>query len=400
MTEEKPGPNGYRQRTNLVRGGTRRSNFQETSEGIFATSGYVYKSAEEAEAAFKGENKNYIYSRFSNPTVTMFEERMALLEGMPACRATASGMAAVFASLACLVRAGDRIVASRALFGSCLFVITDILPRYGIEVTLVDGTDLDQWEKALAKGARAAFLETPSNPGLEVIDLRAVSELVHRAGGRLIVDNVFASPVLQKPNRLGADVVVYSATKHIDGQGRVLGGAILGDPEYMDEHLRMFLRHTGPSLSPFNAWTLLKGLETLELRVTAMCRAANEIATWLAGRGDLGRVVYPGLSDHPQHALAAAQMSGFGTVVGFEVPGGKAGAFRFLNALRLVDISNNLGDAKSLVTHPATTTHQRIPEAERNSLGITAGYVRLSVGLEDPDDLREDLERALAAATG
>ncbi len=400
MTEEKPGPNGYRQRTNLVRGGTRRSNFQETSEGIFATSGYVYKSAEEAEAAFKGENKNYIYSRFSNPTVTMFEERMALLEGMPACRATASGMAAVFASLACLVRAGDRIVASRALFGSCLFVITDILPRYGIEVTLVDGTDLDQWEKALAKGARAAFLETPSNPGLEVIDLRAVSELVHRAGGRLIVDNVFASPVLQKPNRLGADVVVYSATKHIDGQGRVLGGAILGDPEYMDEHLRMFLRHTGPSLSPFNAWILLKGLETLELRVTAMCRAANEIATWLAGRGDLGRVVYPGLSDHPQHALAAAQMSGFGTVVGFEVPGGKAGAFRFLNALRLVDISNNLGDAKSLVTHPATTTHQRIPEAERNSLGITAGYVRLSVGLEDPDDLREDLERALAAATG
>lgn len=392
--------NGYRPRTNLVRGGLERSNFQETSEAVFTTSGYVYGSAEEAEAAFKGENANYIYSRFSNPTVTMFERRMALAEGMESCRATASGMAAVFTSLACLVRSGDRVVASRALFGSCLYVITDVLPRFGVDVTLVDGTDLGQWERALAQPTRAVFLETPSNPGLEIIDLAAVADLTHKAGGRLIVDNVFASPVLQKPIRLGADVVVYSATKHIDGQGRVLGGAIMGDPEYMDEHLRMFLRHTGPALSPFNAWVLLKGLETLDLRVRAMCASAGEIATWLQDRGGLARIVYPGLESHPHHALAKRQMSGFGTVLGFEVPGGKAGAFRFLNALKLVDISNNLGDAKSLITHPATTTHQRLPEEERNQLGITEGYLRLSVGLEDVEDLKDDIERAIKAAAG
>jgi len=392
--------NGYRPRTNLVRGGLERSNFQETSEAVFTTSGYVYGSAEEAEAAFKGENANYIYSRFSNPTVTMFERRMALAEGMESCRATASGMAAVFTSLACLVRSGDRVVASRALFGSCLYVITDVLPRFGVDVTLVDGTDLGQWERALAQPTRAVFLETPSNPGLEIIDLAAVADLTHKAGGRLIVDNVFASPVLQKPIRLGADVVVYSATKHIDGQGRVLGGAIMGDPEYMDEHLRMFLRHTGPALSPFNAWVLLKGLETLDLRVRAMCASAGEIATWLQDRGGLARIVYPGLESHPHHALAKRQMSGFGTVLGFEVPGGKAGAFRFLNALKLVDISNNLGDAKSLITHPATTTHQRLPEEERNQLGITQGYLLLSVGLEDVEDLKDDIERALKAAAG
>jgi O-succinylhomoserine sulfhydrylase len=392
--------NGYRPRTNLVRGGLERSNFQETSEAVFTTSGYVYGSAEEAEAAFKGENANYIYSRFSNPTVAMFERRMALAEGMESCRATASGMAAVFTSLACLVCSGDRVVASRALFGSCLYVITDVLPRFGVDVTLVDGTDLDQWERALAQPTRAVFLETPSNPGLDIIDLAAVAELTHKAGGRLIVDNVFASPVLQKPIRLGADVVVYSATKHIDGQGRVLGGAIMGDPEYMDEHLRMFLRHTGPALSPFNAWVLLKGLETLDLRVRAMCASAGEIATWLQDRGGLARIVYPGLESHTHHALAKRQMSGFGTVLGFEVPGGKAGAFRFLNALKLVDISNNLGDAKSLITHPATTTHQRLPEEERNQLGITQGYLRLSVGLEDVEDLKDDIERALKAAAG
>lgn len=398
MTDSKPADRSYRPRTNMVRGGLARSEFQETCEGIFATSGYVYANAEEAEAAFKGENAKFIYSRFSNPTVNMFEKRMALVEGVDGCRATASGMAAVFASLACMVRAGDRIVASRALFGSCLYVISDILPRYGVEVTLVDGADLGQWETALAKGARAAFLETPSNPGLEVIDLPAVADLVHKAGGRLVVDNVFASPALQKPRQFGADVVVYSATKHIDGQGRVLGGAILGDQQYMEDHLRMFLRHTGPSLSPFNAWILLKGLETLELRVRAMCETAGRIASWLDSRADLTRIVYPGLASHPQHALAKRQMSGFGTVLGFEVPGGKAGAFRFLNALELMDISNNLGDAKSLVTHPATTTHQRLSEDERNHLGITQGYVRLSVGLEDPDDLMEDIERALKAA--
>ncbi len=400
MSDQDKGTGPFRPRTNLVRGGLERSNFQETSEAIFATSGYVYGSAEEAEAAFKGENPNYIYSRFSNPTVTMFERRMALAEGMDTCRATASGMAAVFASLACLVRAGDRVVASRALFGSCLYVISDILPRFGVDVTLVDGADLGQWERALSKPVRAAFLETPSNPGLEIIDLAAVAELTHKAGGRLIVDNVFASPILQKPKQLGADVVVYSATKHIDGQGRVLGGAILGDAEYMDEHLRMFLRHTGPALSPFNAWVLLKGLETLELRVQAMCASAGQIAAWMQDRGGLARVVYPGLESHPQHALAKRQMSGFGTVVGFEVPGGKAGAFRFLNALKLVDISNNLGDAKSLVTHPATTTHQRLPEEEQNQLGITQGYVRLSVGLEDVEDLKDDIDRALKACAG
>jgi O-succinylhomoserine sulfhydrylase len=404
MSEPKSGTgpkeSNYRTRTNLVRGGQMRTEFQETCEGLFATSGYVYSNAEEAEAAFKGENDKYIYSRFSNPTVTMFEQRMALAEGMESCRSAASGMAAVFASLACLAGTGDRIVASRALFGSCLYVVSEILPRFGIDVTLVDGTDLGQWEKALAKPVCAALVETPSNPGLEIIDLPAVADLVHKAGGRLVVDNVFASPVLQKPHALGADVVVYSATKHIDGQGRVLGGAILGDPEYMEDHLRMFLRHTGPSLSPFNAWILLKGLETLDLRVRAMCQVAGEIATWMAARPDLARVAYPGLTSHPQHALAAKQMSGFGTVVGFEIPGGKEAAFRFLNALRLIDISNNLGDTKSLVTHPATTTHQRLSEEARAHLGIAQGYVRLSVGLEDPEDLREDIDQALKAATG
>ncbi|MDH3241238.1 MAG: O-succinylhomoserine sulfhydrylase [Alphaproteobacteria bacterium] len=398
MTEDAKGPSGYRLQTNLVRGGTERSEFQETSEAIFATSGYIYKTAEEAESAFKGENAKYIYSRFSNPTVTMFEKRMALLEGNDACRATATGMAAVFASLMCMLKAGDHVVASRALFGSCLYVVGDILPRYGIEVDIVDGTDLGQWEKALGRPTQAVFLETPSNPGLEVIDLEAVADLTHKAGGRLLVDNVFASPVLQKPLTLGADVVVYSATKHIDGQGRVLGGAILGDPEYMDEHLRMFLRHTGPALSPFNAWTLLKGLETLDVRVRAMCTTATGIAEWMAGRSDLARVIYPGLESHPQRALVEKQMSGPGTLIGFEVPGGKDAAFRFLNALNVFDISNNLGDAKSLVTHPATTTHQRLSEEERTALGITPGYVRISVGLEDPADLMEDIDQALAKA--
>lgn len=398
MTEEAKGPNGFRPKTNLVRGGTDRSEFQETSEAIFATSGYIYKTAEEAESAFQGENANYIYSRFSNPTVTMFENRMALLEGNDACRATATGMAAVFASLMCMLKAGDHVVASRALFGSCLYVVSDILPRYGIEVDIVDGTDLGQWEKALSRPTQAVFLETPSNPGLEVIDLESVADLTHKAGGRLVVDNVFASPILQKPLTLGADVVVYSATKHIDGQGRVLGGAILGDPEYMDEHLRMFLRHTGPALSPFNAWTLLKGLETLDIRVHTMSATATRLAEWMAGRDDLPRVVFPGLESHPQRALVEKQMSGPGTVIGFEVPGGKEGAFNFLNALNLLDISNNLGDAKSLVTHPATTTHQRLSEEEREALGITPGYVRISVGLEDADDLMEDIDQALCHA--
>ncbi len=338
MSDDAKGANGLRPRTNLVRGGTNRSEFQETSEAIFATSGYIYRSAEEAEGAFKGENDKFIYSRFANPTVGMFEERMALLEGNDSCRATTTGMAAVFTSLMCVLKAGDRMVASRALFGSCLFVISEIIPRYGIEVELVDGTDLGQWRQALSRPTKAVFVETPSNPGLEVIDLEAVAELTHKAGGRLMVDNVFASPVLQKPMAFGADVVIYSATKHIDGQGRVLGGAILGDPEFMEDHLSAFLRHTGPALSPFNAWILLKGLETLEIRVKAMCENTDEIHTWMAARPDLARVVYPGSDDHPQRALVKKQMSGSGTLIGFEVPGGKESAFKFLNALRLIDI--------------------------------------------------------------
>jgi O-succinylhomoserine sulfhydrylase len=384
-----------RPRTLLVRGGLKRSQFQETSEAIFATSGYVYDNAEEAELAFKGEKSRYIYSRFSNPTVGMFEERLAALEGAPVCRATASGMSAVFAAMACYARAGDRIVAPRALFGSCLFVLTDILPRYGIETVIIDGTDLKQWEQALSKPTRCIFLETPSNPTLEVVDLPAVSKLAHAVGAKVIVDNVFASPILQKPLELGADVVVYSATKHIDGQGRVLGGAILGDAEFMEEHLRLFLRHTGPSLSPFNAWTLLKGLETLELRMKQHCANALEAAQFLETRKEVTRTLFPWLKSHPQYELARAQMSGPSNVISFEIAGGKAGAFRFLNALTMIDISNNLGDAKSLINHPATTTHQRLAEEERAHLGISPGLVRLSVGLEDIEDIKEDIAQAL-----
>jgi O-succinylhomoserine sulfhydrylase len=396
-TPEHDTPN-WRPRTLLVRGGLKRSEFQETSEAIFTTSGYIYKTAEEAEQTFKGETNRYIYSRFSNPTVGMFEQRLAALEGAPICRATASGMSAVFAALACYVRAGDRVVAPRALFGSCLFILTDILPRYGVETILVDGTDLKQWEQALSKPARCIFLETPSNPTLEVVDLKAVSKLAHTAGAKVIVDNVFASPILQRPLELGADVVVYSATKHIDGQGRILGGAILGAGEYMEEHLRTFLRHTGPSLSAFNAWVLLKGLETLDLRVRQQCTTALALAQFLETRKDVARTLYPGLKSHPQYALAQAQMSGPGTMISFEVTGGKAGAFRFLNALKLIDISNNLGDAKSLINHAATTTHQRLTEEARAHLGITPGLLRLSVGLEDPEDIKEDLARALDCA--
>lgn len=385
----------WRTQTKLVRGGLKRSEFGETSEGLFLTSGFTYPTAESAETTFKGESDRYIYSRFSNPTVGMYEQRLALLEGAPVARATASGMAAVFAALACYVRAGDRVVASRALFGGCHYVITDILPRYGVAVELVDGTKSDQWEKALAKPVKAVFLESPSNPGLEVLDIPLIAGLTHKAGGRLIVDNVFASPILQKPLQLGADVVVYSATKHIDGQGRVLGGAILGDAEYMEEHLRLFLRHTGPSLSPFNAWVLLKGLETLELRIQQHCANALETAQFLETRKEVTRTLFPWLKSHPQYELARAQMSGPSNVISFEIAGGKAGAFRFLNALKMIDISNNLGDAKSLINHPATTTHQRLAEDERAHLGISPGLLRLSVGLEDVDDIKEDIAQAL-----
>jgi O-succinylhomoserine sulfhydrylase len=388
----------WRARTKAVRGGTRRSEFGETSEAIFATSGFIYDAAEEAEGAFKDQNDRFIYSRFSNPTVDMFQERMCLIENAPACRATATGMAAVFASMACMIRAGDHVVGSRAVFGSCLFILTDILPRYGVQTTIVDGTDLDQWADALKRPTRCVFIETPSNPGLDIIDIAEVSRLAHAAGAKVIIDNVFASPILQRPMEFGADIVVYSATKHIDGQGRCLGGAILGDEDYCNNVLKPFMRHTGPSMSPFNAWVLLKGLETLELRIGQHCRNTAEVANFLTGQKGVGRVLYPGLASHPQHALAKRQMKDFGNVISFDIEGGKQRAFRFLNALRLIDISNNLGDAKSLVTHPATTTHQRLKPEERARLGIGDGMVRLSVGLEDPEDVKEDIVQALANA--
>ena len=381
--------------TRLVRGGTRRSQFGETSEALFLTSGYVYEDAETAEARFKGEREGFVYSRFGNPTVAMFEERLALIEGAEACRGTASGMAAVYFALMSLVKAGDHVVASRALFGSCHDIVSILLPRFGVETTLVDGTDLEQWRRALKPTTKAVFLETPSNPMLEIIDLEAVAKLAHAVGARVVVDNVFASPLLQRPLALGADIVVYSATKHIDGQGRCLGGAILGPERYVVDELTPFLRNTGPSLSPFNAWVLLKSLETLSLRVERMSQSAATIAGWLVAQRGVERVHYPFLDSHPQAALARRQMSAGGSVVTLEIAGGKAGAFRFLNRLRLFDISNNLGDAKSLVTHPATTTHQRLTPAERAELGITDGLVRLSIGLEDVDDLSEDLAAAL-----
>ena len=390
-------PENARLSTQLVHGGTLRSQNLETSEAIYMTSGYVYGSAEEAEAAFANDGSRFVYSRYANPTVAMFEERLRLIEGAEVCRATASGMAAVFAALACQLKAGDRLVASRALFGSCLHIVNTVLPRYGIRTELVDGRDLGAWQRRLAEPAKAVFLETPSNPTLELIDLKAVAELAHGAGALLVVDNVFATPLLQKPLALGADVVVYSATKHIDGQGRSLGGAILCSKSFMADHLAQFLRHTGPALSPFNAWLMLKGLETLSLRVQQHCRNALEVAAFLDKHPKVERALYPGLESHPQHALAQRQMAAGGNLVAFITTGGKSGAFRFQNALRIVKISNNLGDAKSLITHPATTTHQRLSPEEKQALGIDPALVRLSVGLEDPADVIEDLDRALAA---
>ena len=383
--------------TRMVRGATARSEFCETNEAIFMTSGYVYESAEEAEQSFNGEKDRFVYSRFRNPTVEMFEKRLTLIEGAEECRATASGMAAVFASLACQLKAGDRLVASRALFGSCQYICAELLPRFGIKVDFVDGRDLGRWREALSRPATAVFLESPSNPGLEVIDIKAVCALAHQAGAVVVVDNVFATPVLQKPLEFGADIVVYSATKHIDGQGRCLGGAILGTKTFITEKLTPFLRHTGPSLSPFNAWVLLKGLETLELRVARHCDNALKVARVMEGRSEIKRLLYPGLASHPQHALAMGQMSAGGSVVAFEVAGGKAGAFRFLNNLKLIDISNNLGDAKSLICHPATTTHQRLTPEARAEVGITDSFIRLSVGLENAEDLIADITQALQA---
>jgi len=397
MSAPTPLPDNSHLATVLVHGGGLRSQHLETSEAVYMTSGYVYGSAEEAESAFANDGQRYVYSRYANPTVSMFEERLRLIESAEVCRATASGMAAVFAALASVVKTGDRLVASRALFGSCLHIVKNILPRYGVETETVDGRDLEAWRRALSKPTKLVFCETPSNPTLELVDLEAVAKLTHDAGGLLVVDNVFATPLLQRPLRLGADVVVYSATKHIDGQGRSLGGAVLGSRKFVTDHLAPFLRHTGPSISPFNAWLLVKGLETLPLRVQQHCRNAAEVAAFLEKHPKVVRTLYPGLESHPQYQLARRQMTGSGNLVAFITGGGKAGAFRFQNALRIVKISNNLGDAKSLITHPATTTHQKLSPEEKSTLGIDEALVRLSVGLEDSADLIEDLDRALAA---
>lgn len=381
--------------TRLVHGGTLRSGFDETAEALFLNSGYVYASAEEAEESFDGTRERYVYSRFRNPTVQMFEDRLALLEGAEACRSTATGMAAIFASLACLVKAGDRVVGSRALFGSCTYILTDILPHWGVITDFVDPDDLEGWERALSQPTKAVLLETPSNPGLQLIDLPKVSALAHKAGAQVIVDNVFATPILQSPLQLGADIVVYSATKHIDGQGRCLGGAILGSKDYIENTLGVFLRHTGPSLSPFNAWVLLKGLETLELRVEKASRSAFALAQALEAEAGVARVAYPLLDSHPQKALAQAQMKAGGPMLAVEVKGGKAGAFLLLNRLKLAHISNNLGDSKTLACHPYTTTHQRLTPEDKVAQGITEGLLRVSVGLEDANDLIADFRQAL-----
>lgn len=391
-------PNKSHPTTLAVHGGINRSQFGETSEALFLTSGFVYDSAEQAEATFTGAASHYQYSRFGNPTVTMLEERLALIEGAETCRATATGMAAVHSALLSHLNAGDRLVASRALFGSCHWIVSTLLPRYGIAAEFVDGADLDQWRKAFSRPTAMVLLETPSNPMLEVIDLRAICDLAHAAGALVVVDNVFATPLLQKPLQLGADVVVYSATKHIDGQGRVLGGAVLGSRDWIEGTLQPFVRNTGPAISAFNAWMLLKGLETLSLRVDAMCRSAATLADLLGNRPEVARVWYPGRADHPQHALAMAQMSAGGTLVTFALQDKRA-AFRMMNALRIVSISNNLGDSKSLITHPATTTHMRLGVEERVRLGIGDGTVRFSVGLEDARDLAADLTQALERAS-
>lgn len=394
-TNDEPRP--LRPATAMVHAGTMRSGFGETSEALFLTQGFVYASAEAAEARFKGEEPGFVYSRYSNPTTRMFEERMMALEGAEDARATASGMAAVSSALQCAVKAGDHVVAARALFGSCRFIVETVLGRAGVDSTLVDGRDLDQWRAAVRPNTRLFFLESPTNPTLEVIDIAAVAEIAHAAGAVLVVDNVFATPMQQKPLELGADVVIYSATKHIDGQGRCLGGVILSSKEWIAENLQDFFRHTGPSLSPFNAWTLLKGLETLPLRVARQTETATRLADHLAAAPEIKRILYPGRPDHPDAAVIAKQMTGGSTLLAFDLQGGKEAAFRFCNALEIIKISNNLGDAKSLITHPATTTHKSLTPEARAELGIDDGLLRLSAGLEDPEDLLEDLDRALSA---
>lgn len=392
-------PADAKPRTRAVHGGTRRSQYGEVSEAIFLTQGFVYDSAEQAEARFidSGDDE-FIYARYGNPTVRMFEDRIAALEGTEDAFATASGMAAVNGALASMLRAGDHVVSAKALFGSCLYILEEVLTRYGVEVTFVDGTDLSQWRAAIRPDTKAVFFESMSNPTLEVIDIKGVSEIAHAVGALVVVDNVFATPVLQRSGDLGADVIVYSATKHIDGQGRCLGGVICGTKQFIRKVVEPYLKHTGGSLSPFNAWVMLKALETMDLRVRAQADAALTIAKALHGQRGLTRVVHPFLPDHPQHDLAHAQMEAGGTMIALEVEGGKEAAFRLLNALQIIVISNNLGDAKSIVTHPATTTHQRLTPDQRAALGISDGLLRLSVGLEDAGDLIADLEQALSVA--
>ncbi|MEZ5782688.1 MAG: O-succinylhomoserine sulfhydrylase [Rhizobiaceae bacterium] len=387
----------WKPQTVAVHSGTTRSSFGETSEALYLTQGYVYDSAEAAEARFKGEAPGFIYSRYANPTVDMFEKRMCQLEGAEDARATSSGMAAVSAALLCSVKAGDHVVAARALFGSCRWVVETLMPKYGIEATLVDGTDMANWQQAVRPNTKLFFLESPTNPTLEVIDIAALAEIANSIGARIVVDNVFSTPLYQKPLELGAHVVVYSATKHIDGQGRCLGGIILSDKKWIDENLHDYFRHTGPSLSPFNAWTLLKGLETLPLRVRQQTESAARIADFLADQKSIARVIYPGRADHPQADIIKKQMTGGSTLVCLEVAGGKEAAFRLQNGLKIIKISNNLGDAKSLITHPATTTHKNLSDQARAELGIGAGMLRLSVGLEDVDDLIADLDAALGS---
>ena len=388
-------PEDLHPETRLVHAGTLRSQFGETSEALFLTQGFVYDSAEQCEARFVGKEPGYLYSRFSNPTVNMFETRMASFEGAEAARATATGMAAVHNAVIGQVRAGDHVVAAKALFGSCRWVVEEFLPRFGVASTLVNGLDLDDWRRAVRPNTKVFFLESPTNPTLDVLDIGAIAAIAHDAGARLVVDNVFATPIFQSPLALGADCVVYSATKHIDGQGRCLGGIILGTEKFIQDHIHNLLRQTGPAMSPFNAWVLLKGLETLPLRVARQTANAAAVADLLAGHAKITRLIYPGRPDHPQAATVRKQMRGGSNLVAFEVAGGKPAAFRFLNALQLLRITNNLGDAKSLVTHPATTTHQRLTPQARAELGITDGLVRLSAGIEHPDDIAADLTAAL-----
>jgi O-succinylhomoserine sulfhydrylase len=389
-----------RPETLAIRAGLNRSQNAETSEALYMNSGFVFDSAEQADAAFTGDIDRYLYGRYANPTVTMLEQRLCALEGAEVCRATSSGMAAIFAAMACCLESGDRVVAGATLFGSSLHILGKILPKWGVHVDLVPPADLDAWEKALSTPAKVVFVETPTNPTLDIVDLKALSTLAHKAGAKVIVDNVVATPVLQRPLDLGCDVVVYSTTKHLDGQGRTLGGAVLCDKAFDKDHLQQFLRHTGPCMSPFNAWVVVKGLETLSLRVREMSRSAQILAERLEALPNVTRVAFPGLASHPSHAVAKEQMLEglFGSVLSVEVAGGRPAAFAFLNALEIVDLSNNLGDTKSLSCHPTTTTHRVLTPEARAAAGITEGLVRISVGLEHVDDLWRDLERAARAA--